>query len=247
MKSGRVIKYIAYVLLAGILLSAMWVCSLFFGDPVSKFIAGKNVRSYLAENYPDNNFKIKSIDYDFKFGGYSAKVVYETEPGVEFVIGARTKGVVYDRYKQEYLRDREIEIKFTEQIERMLFLTIKPRVPELTRINTEVYIKKGKYNADADYSKDMDEQIKVFVNINGSGSEKLSREDFLEKALQIRNIITDSGFKMEHFHCYYFYRQKGDGYSLELKRDELNLPGEKLINSDRLTDYVQLNRDKSRG
>lgn len=51
LKSGIVIKRISYVLLAGILLSALWVCSLFFGDPVSKFIAGKNVRSYLAENY----------------------------------------------------------------------------------------------------------------------------------------------------------------------------------------------------
>ncbi|MFZ5597569.1 MAG: hypothetical protein ACOY31_11225 [Bacillota bacterium] len=247
MKSGMVIEYIAYVLLAGIFLSALWVCSLFFGDPVSKFIAGKNVRSYLAENYPDNHFRIKSLDYDFKIGGYSAKVFSETDPGVEFVIRARNKGVMYDQYKQEYIRDREMEIRFTEQIERMLFPAIKAKVPELTGINTEIYIKKGKYNINADYSKDIDEQLKVFADINGSGTEKLSREGFLEKALQIRNIITDSGFKMEYFHCYYFFKQKGDGYSLELKRDEINLPGDKLINSDRLTDYGQLNRDKRRG
>lgn len=244
MKPGKITIRILYILLAILFVLALWVYSSFFGNPVGKYIISKKVQIYLAENYPDHNFKIKSADYNFKFGGYSAKIVSETDPEVKFVISARTNGVVYDQYKQEHLRDREMEIKFTEQIESMLFPLIKSKVPELNGIQAEVQLKKGKYNINEDYSKDMDEQIKVYVNIRGSGSEKLSREGFLEKALHIRNIITDSGFKIEYFNCYYFFEQKGDGYGLELERDELNLPGENLINSKKLTDYALLNKYK---
>jgi len=231
------------VLLTMLILFALWVYSSFFGDPVSKYITRKKVQNYLEEYYPNNNFKIKSIDYDFKFGGYSVKIISEKDTAVKYVISARTNGVVYDQYKEEHLRDREMEARFSDHIEEVLLSLIKSKVPELAAIQIEIVIRKGKYDKNADYSMDMDEVIKVYVNIHEKGSDKLSMGDFLEKAIQIRDIVTDRGFKMEYFHCYYYFRQKGDGFGLELRRDQLHQSGDSLI--DRVIDYSVLNQKRS--
>ena len=48
------------------------------GNPVSKYLATKTAKEHLAENYSDKDFIIEEVNYNFKTGGYYARVTSPT-------------------------------------------------------------------------------------------------------------------------------------------------------------------------
>lgn len=65
---------LAIVLIAGVALFA----NSFVGNPISKYLVTKSAEEHLEKNYSDKDFKIEEVNYDFKTGGYYARVVSPT-------------------------------------------------------------------------------------------------------------------------------------------------------------------------
>ena len=69
------LKKIAIALGAVFLLIVLFFLFAFFGNPVSKMLVTKNAEEYIQENYPDENYGIDYVAYDFKTSDYYVEVV----------------------------------------------------------------------------------------------------------------------------------------------------------------------------
>jgi len=66
----------------------------FNGNPINKYIATKKVESYLAMNYPEEEFKIEKVYYNFKLGHYLAKVYSPRNVNIQFLVSPRGNGYI---------------------------------------------------------------------------------------------------------------------------------------------------------
>ena len=103
MKGARKMKKFVLITLVTLALLCVGFAVLyalcFFGNPISKFIATKAVKSYLSENYSDTDYVLEGVYYDFKNGDYFARVTSPKSPDSEFTVTAKPNGKrVYDDY-----------------------------------------------------------------------------------------------------------------------------------------------------
>ena len=69
------------------------------GNPVSKYLATKTAKEHLAENYSDKDFIIEEVNYNFKTGGYYARVTSPTSIDSHFSLSFNWLGkLVLDCY-----------------------------------------------------------------------------------------------------------------------------------------------------
>lgn len=245
MLKNKVLR-VALIVLVPIIVVFFWFYSSFNGNPYMRMMAQSKINQYLEENYPGKEFVLENINFDFKSGMYSATIVSKNDKDIFFTVLADGKMVKYDEYKFKYLEDKEIEKKFIEQIKGMLFSLIKNEIKELERINVEMYIPKGKYSKETNYSKAVDEELKIFIYLHSPNTPKLSQDQFLKNAIRAKELILKNDYRVEYFSCYYMFKQRGDGYSIELYKDELHESYEEIMNTNRVVDYEKLNKSKAR-
>lgn len=222
----------------------VFIYNSFNGNPLSKYIATKQMENYLTMNYPEEDFKIERVYYDFKFGAYVGKVYSPRNGDIQFTVSPRRNGYVYDEYIDKYARDQELSRLFSEQINQMVFPIAKEKIVETSEVTAEIYIKKGKYPSDASYSKNMEENLSLNIYFEG---DKVSEEEFVEKCMNVRDTILASGFKVDHFRFDYRWEIKHEGYSLDVKKEELHSSKEQLLSSKNLFNYGEFNANKSKG
>ena len=88
-------KFLLTALVIIILLGAAFVVLFaiaFFGDPVSKIIATRAIKSYVAENYSDTEYVLGDVIYNFKDGDYFAHVDIPTSPDSSFTVTSSPNG-----------------------------------------------------------------------------------------------------------------------------------------------------------
>ena len=74
----KVLKALALVLAIILILGIGVFANSLVGNPVSKFLATKGAEEHLAKNYSDKDFVVEEVNYDFKTGGYYARVTSPT-------------------------------------------------------------------------------------------------------------------------------------------------------------------------
>lgn len=213
----------------------------FNGNPVSKYIATKQIENYLTMNYREEDFKIERVYYNFKLGNYVGKVYSPRNGDIQFTVSPRRNGYIYDEYIDKYAKDQELSRLFSEQIGQMVFPIAKDKVVETSEVTAEIYIKKGKYPSDAIYSKDMEENFSLNIYFKG---DKVSVEEFVEKSMNVRDTILADGFKVDRFRFDYRWEIKHEGYSLDVKKEELHSSKEQLLSSKSLYNYGEINANK---
>ncbi|MBR5520555.1 MAG: hypothetical protein IKU54_01015 [Oscillospiraceae bacterium] len=98
MKKGKILKYIAVILLTLILGIGLYFYIGFFGNPISKVLANHSAEKYMAENYP--NCYIENVGYNFKDGRYFANIQKEESIDTNFFVYFDWLGnVTYDAYE----------------------------------------------------------------------------------------------------------------------------------------------------
>ncbi len=70
----KILKITISVILAVAIVVILLFAEAFFGNPLSKYFAEKTANEYFAETYSDTDFYIESVNYNFKFGNYYARV-----------------------------------------------------------------------------------------------------------------------------------------------------------------------------
>ena len=74
----KILKVLALILAIVLIIGIGLFANALVGNPVSKYLATKTANEYIAKTYSDKDFIIEEVNYDFKTGGYYARVTSPT-------------------------------------------------------------------------------------------------------------------------------------------------------------------------
>lgn len=95
----RLLKLAAFIAALALLAGVLCFSNALLGNPVSKFLAVRAARGYLAGQYPGADYQVDSVTYNFKSGGYTAAVVSPTSIDSHFTLALSMTGrVLWDGY-----------------------------------------------------------------------------------------------------------------------------------------------------
>lgn len=95
----KILKLVAVVAVAGIVVFAGVMVNEIFGNPVSKHLAAENSVAFVEENYPDLEFEAGETGYDFKGMRYFTEFTVKGDEDISFTVSCDRKG---DYYYDDY-------------------------------------------------------------------------------------------------------------------------------------------------
>ncbi|MEG0899547.1 MAG: hypothetical protein RSF40_07560 [Oscillospiraceae bacterium] len=88
-KTAKIIAIIiAFTLIGGIL----FVGNAFVGNPISKMLATNTAKKYIQQQYADTDYIIEKVNYNFKSGGYNARIKSQSSIDTYFSISLSSLG-----------------------------------------------------------------------------------------------------------------------------------------------------------
>jgi hypothetical protein len=99
---NKALKCILLAVAAVFLCFIGMVVNAFFGNPVSKMLAGHTVKQYLASTYPGTDYYMESVNYNFKDSGYNAHIKSPSSIDTVFTVSTNMAGKFrYDSYSDD--------------------------------------------------------------------------------------------------------------------------------------------------
>ena len=95
----KILKVLALVLAIVLIIGIGLFANALVGNPVSKYLATKSANEYIKTTYSDKDFVIEEVTYNFKTGGYYARVTSPTSIDSHFSLSFNWLGkLVLDCY-----------------------------------------------------------------------------------------------------------------------------------------------------
>lgn len=95
----KILKILALVVAIVLIIGVGLFANALVGNPVSKYLATKSANEYIEKTYSDKDFVIEEVTYDFKTGGYYARVTSPTSIDSHFSLSFNWLGkLVLDCY-----------------------------------------------------------------------------------------------------------------------------------------------------
>lgn len=95
-KSLRIIAALAAL---AIILFITWVTTSFVGNPFTKHKANKAIQTYLETTYPNKDFKLDSVSFNFKFDEYCGQIISPSSRDSYFTISWKKGKIIEDSYE----------------------------------------------------------------------------------------------------------------------------------------------------
>ncbi|MGL5084164.1 MAG: DUF3139 domain-containing protein, partial [Clostridium sp.] len=225
-KKVSILKVILLTILAFIVIVVGLVTSMFFGNPISKFIAVNNYKKYVKETYPNSDFKITKASYNFKDGKYMAKVTSK-EKNISFSVSERYDDVITDEYRDlPSLVDYKVGIIFRETIVSEITKEINDEnMGELVQnISVDMTFPQAKYKEDTKFTKDLNENFKIEINL------KKDSNKYIDDVYKIKEIIVNMGYVGLTEIGFQIVDSKYNYQYILLTKDNFNTQKEELIN-----------------
>lgn len=117
----RIIAGIIAIVLTGMI---TFIVNSFTGNPISAYLAEKQMAKYVMKEYPDMGLNLSKARYNFKYAGYILQASMPGSPDTHFRVIRRSDGHIYDDYEDYVLGgfntiDR-IGREMTQEIEPLL-------------------------------------------------------------------------------------------------------------------------------
>lgn len=205
---------VAIVLIIGVGLFA----NALVGNPVSKFLATKGAQEHLAKNYSDKDFVIEEVTYDFKTGGYYARVTSPTSIDSHFSLSFDFLGKLeldcYDDVTSGWNTARRINDEYGEKVDNVFENNEFPFFVDFSYGDIEFTSKEyGEDSSSPDYAiyretleidgiYDIDElgkkagKLTVYIY-----SREISEEKLAEILLNLKTVFDKSGVTFYAIDC----------------------------------------------
>lgn len=82
----KTLKIIAIVVAVLLIIGLLFVANAFVGNPISKMIVTNNAKEYIEETYPDTDYYVDSVNYNFKTTKYNANVKSPSSKDTSFTL-----------------------------------------------------------------------------------------------------------------------------------------------------------------
>ena len=200
MKKKFAVKKIILLSILVLILSGIGVvANAFSGNPISKTLAKYEYKRYVKETYPNDDFKVSKVSYNFKDRKYNAEVISEGKK-LKFGLSKRYDDVIDDEYRdQPTLEDSDTGYRFRETIKN----EVMKEVLEVNKIDAgqviyvDMTFPQGKYDENESFTRDIDEKFKIQVSLSRAKGNYKSSNDEIEEEKNISKITEEKEIKEE--------------------------------------------------
>lgn len=234
-------KIVYLVILIGIIVFLLGLYNAFNGNPISKAISKVKVEKYIEETYPDKDFKIDEVVYNFKFGTYYAVVSSEKE-GYLFNIEIMGKDNIWDAYKESPML---IDIELTNRFSNTIIEYTKEDIGDVVKLLddnnkeknynylfAEIEVPQGKYrDKNIQFSNGMDDPFVLNLSLYPENGDNY-KDELLLAAKALRSSINKRNYN-GIIGMFVNIGWENTSYCIVLEKEELN------INDDELVNYIQ--------
>ncbi|MFS0836490.1 hypothetical protein [Paenibacillus sp. 1P03SA] len=192
--------------IALLVLLALFVGSLYNslnGNPLSKWLAGRELEQFMAEHYPEKRLRIEKGFYNFKFKQYEYRVreigadAGKGEPAeYEFSVGGWIPKVKVDGIRTANL-DTALMERLSSEAAAELKGAFAGRVPAVREVTVQLEVVKGQLAENAVWtpSLKLDEPLYIHVVTDAAGA---SKEQVAEAAGEIAAVLDAGGYDYGH-------------------------------------------------
>lgn len=189
-------KWLYIILLVVIIVPILFFYQAFNGNPVSKFASKKSLENFLAEKYPEHEYRIHEGVYNFKISGYSFDVNEIGDPEqttYQFeVTGFLKPKVTLDAIYLGNL-DEPLINKLSEEASEELTEVLSEKVPSIMNTYVHIEVSKGKYKENTNWSKDLQLENPISINITVDVT-NMTKGDVLEAAKAIQQTLRENNY-----------------------------------------------------
>lgn len=202
----------------GIILSVILVCvsavflNAFFGNPVSKALATSTAKKYISETYPDTDYYIEKVGYNFKFSDYYAVVKSPSSIDTVFQLHLSMLGELgYDTFENvtnRFTTAQRLETEYRALVASVLEDEAFPYTADIAFGTLEIYPGEDIESENTDVPSYAIDQRKLELDknydINELGkragtlviyvdSDTVTAEEAAEVMLEIRRLFDEAG------------------------------------------------------
>lgn len=102
----KTLKIAALVVALALIVGVCWFANALVGNPVSKMLATKTAKQYIRENYPDTDYQLDAVTFNFKFVCYNAYFKSPSSPDSSFTLMLGMDGKVVHDYYEDHVINR---------------------------------------------------------------------------------------------------------------------------------------------
>lgn len=215
----RIMAMMLAIVLVGILL---FITNSLTGNPISAHFAGREMRKYVKEKYPDMNLNFTKAKYNFKYAGYTLDTIDPHSPDTHFMVVRRSDGYIHDGYENYVLSgfntlDR-LGKEMTQEIEPLLknlfgselsgrcFADCFGENKDLTKAPA----------LDTPFNRDMELNASIFLDFD---IENPTLEDIAEKLKKADRLLKSEGFSVGEYIIQALNRNTKTGYMVQVERE----------------------------
>ncbi|MDO5520936.1 MAG: hypothetical protein Q4G58_10635 [bacterium] len=172
------------------------------GNPISKFLATKDIKQYLATTYPGNDYKIDDVSFNFKFHEYNGTIISPSSKDSTFTITWRDSNNIYDTYDFNVLqRENTIqryEKEASEQISSLLNSIPGNDIKKVNVVIAKEYYETGASRSlvlDSPYDKSTNIPLELTISCNDSAT----LEKFTTLLEQIHTLTSSNGYHINYY------------------------------------------------
>lgn len=235
----KALKIIALVLALVLIAGIGWFANALVGNPVSKYLANRSAEKYISEVYPQEDFLVREVRYDFKVCGYYAKIYSPRSIDSDFSLSVDFLGkVLYDTYEYNVLTGENtasrINKEYREAVDRVLNSPSYPYNSHIAFGDIEFIPEEYKDNYDVPSYAIVTETLTpdILYDINEMGrkaghlviyvaDDELTEEKMAETLLGIKDIFDKSGVSFYAISCQLENRKTDVPPSTDIKQIEV--------------------------
>ena len=214
-----VLKKIIILILLALIIFAIMIVGMFYGNPISKVLAKNSAKSYLAENYADADFYVDGVGYNFKDGRYYVYVSSESSGDSSFSLEFNQHGKLIADYYDTCVTERgntqrRIRDEYRANVEKLLYSKDFPYKVDIGFGDIEICsLKEAEEYSVPDYVLISDDLIlDALYDVNELGAkaghltiyiddEIVTCERLSEILLNIKRVFDDAGVRFYIIDC----------------------------------------------
>ena len=253
----KALKITAFILAVVLIAGISWFANALVGNPLSKHLADRSAEKYINEVYPEKDFMVREVKYDFKVGCLFAKIYSPRSIDSDFTLHIDFFGkILYDTYEYDVTTGQNtadrINADYRNAVDSVLNSPLYPYNSDIGYGDIEFIPEEYKNNFDVPSYAIVTETLipDAIYDINEMGrkaghltiyvaDDELTNEKMAEVLLRLKDIFDRSGVSFHAINCVIENRKDGVAPSPAIQQIEVQHFLYSDIYEEDLTDRVE--------
>jgi hypothetical protein len=173
------------------------------GNPITKSFARKDISKYLTDTYPDTDYTIQNVTFNFKFHEYNGNIISPSSKDSFFCISWRDGKIINDSFKFD-VTERQNTVCRYEREAREQINELLSTIPNTNINHVHVTFNKDFFDSDitrslvldSPYDKSLELPMELTISCSASAP---SLENYASLLEQVHAVLRINGYKMSYY------------------------------------------------